>query len=895
MHPARFIWDEPTGEGRNLFRRFQLDIELNAPATQAVLNLFADSRYRLFVNETFIGAGPARFVPSHPEYDSHDIATHLKTGPNTIRVEVNSLGTTSFQTARDSIGGFIAWGEVLEEKTARLATPGTWQVQKMNAWDANAPDFTFALGPAEIVDTRKPETTDLRKPALIKNPVWGSLEPRSVPGPTLEIMTPDKTVGIYDLSDAEQIIGFRQHDTEFGPNRYTAYAAWIHSACKQTTEIGIFWGNHYLNGAPLEGCDDPLRGNRLNAELDLNEGWNLLYGEVEQLKEIWGLLIGIPRDAGLTIRAEPDLNCTDGLLYSNPLQPENCPSQQGKIPPDEKSFQTLELFWSRMPADTEPLMPARIRAWDIPVGTPPENSPLRTGARTWVYEFEKEFDGFIKVEINAPEGTTLDIGVDDWLRKDGLIHLYATNPYVNTVDRYILRGGKQTVQGFHVRGGHYLELTLALPDGAEAEASINQVEVLSANSDFPNLGNFECSDPVLNWAYQTAARTLQVSTEDSYADCPWRERGTYLGDGYVNIHMHEMMNSDLRIPKRFLRLFAQSQFANGQMPSAAPSWMTTALEDYTLIWILALYDYQALTQDTALVEELWPVLENILNSSSWVADETGLWDADHLTLFIDWGVLESERLGKANGCLNALRIRALTCAAELANLLGKTKQAKIWNTERLVALDAFSKHLWIESENRFAASLKADGSPADTPALHANILAALYWIGTNEQQTATCRYVVERLKTNAHAAIKDGQHSGHAEYYFLFFALEMLYQRGYVAEAEQIIRDHYRPMMETNSGTLWECLCRGIHGWGSRCHSWGGEPLVSALRYTLGIQLPDPKNPNKVRIAPQAETIDWAKGTYPHPKGNIHVEWKRIDGKIELKVSAPDGIEISEA
>ncbi|NOU35208.1 MAG: hypothetical protein HOO88_00295 [Kiritimatiellaceae bacterium] len=895
-HPASFIWDEPTGNGRNLFRRFLLNFTLSSPATSATLNLFADSRYRLIVNGAFIGAGPARFAPGHPEYDSYDIAAHLHPGSNTICVEATSYGASSFQTSRESAGGFIAWGEAVAGETISFATPGAWSVQVMDAWDAQAPTFSFAIGPAEILDTRKLDANKPRTPVKIANQNrWGTLMPRSVPCSTFAALMPDKKA-IFDLARDESIIGFRQmypdRCSKNSAKRCVLYAAWIHAPREQMTDIGIFWGKHYLNGTPLVYRAEPLRGNRQNTTLHLKAGWNLLYGEIEQLEEVWGLLLGIPRQAGLTIRSEPEVHCTTGLLYSELTPPENTPSANNAVPFDHESLRSSGIVWNTVPADSEPQLPARLRAWDIVAGTSEETAPMQTGARAWVYEFKKEFDGYITVEVEAPAGTVLDVGVDDWLRKDGLIRLYGSNPFVNAVDRYILRGGRQKIQSFHVRGGHFLQLTLSLPDGETGTAHIHDAHILSANCHFPNLGSFECSEPVLNWAYATAFRTLQVSTEDSYADCPWRERGTYLGDGYVNIHMHEMVNADRRIPNRFLRLFAYSQLGNGQMPASAPSWTVSCLSDFTLIWILCLHDYWKLTQDAALVETLWPALENILSSPEWIADETGLWGSDHLNVFIDWGVLREERLGRANAVLNAFRIRALECAAVMAGVIGKTNRAEALREELSAVRTAFEKHLWIDSEDRFAPYLNADGSQAKTTALHANILATLYRIGSEKQQDAACRYIEKRLKRNAADAQINGQFSGHAEYYFLFYAIEMLYQRGRIGTAEQVIRDHYRPMMKADSGTLWECLCRGVQEVGSRCHSWGGEPLISAMRHTLGVQLPDPKNPNKVLIAPQADTIDWARGTYPHPKGSIHVEWKRVEGKIELNYTAPEGVEV---
>jgi len=856
---AAFIWSEPTGLGRNVFCRFIRKFELETSYPEAVLNLFADSRYRLFANGALVGTGPGRFVPAHPECDSYDLAPHLQPGRNTLVVEVTSPGTSTFQTHRESRGGFIAWGKIGEG--IDLATPGDWQCQALNAWDAEAPPFTFALGPSEILDTRKLDLAETTKPVPLENQgTWGSLEPRTVPYPSLEPIFPDRLLHVFNIADDEQIVGFRQYDPNFdaeaSDRRWTLYSSWLHSPKEQTIDIGIFWGNHLLNGQPLECCNDARRGNRQNATLNLSKGWNSLIGEVEQLEEVWGLPIGIPREAGITIRAEADFDCNSSLKFSN-LVPANPPR--------------VSNHWNTVPIGQKPQLPARIRAWDLP-------TTQESTTRTWVYEFDEEFNGHIVVEVDAPAGAVLDVAVDDWLRDDGLVDLFNTNPFAGTVDRYILKGGSQRIVGFHVRGGHYLQLTLSA-------GNVEGVQVLCGNSEFPIAGNFECSDPILSKVWKTAARTLQVSTEECYADCPWRERGTYLGDGYVNLHMHRMLNCDARIPRRFLRLFAQSQFANGQMPPAAPSWMATPLEDYTLLWISCLRDHWVATQDTALVRELWPAVEKIIASPEWIEDPGGLWNADHLHLFIDWGVLPEEREGRGNAVLNTFRIQALEHAAELAKILQLDKREAELVTESFRVRLAFAEQLWIEEEGRFAAGLNQT-----SPALHANILALLFRIGSEKQQAQTRQYVKKLLAENLQMA-KDDQ-PGHAEYYFLFYALEALYQTGETAFAEQLVRSHYGLMLKHNPGTLWECISRGIQSKGSRCHSWAGAPLVTAIRHTLGIRQPDPANPDRFIVAPNAETIDWAKGTYPHPKGDIRVEWKRIDGKIQIETNAPDGVSI---
>ena len=48
----------------------------------------------------------------------------------------------------------------------------------------------------------------------------------------------------------------------------------------------------------------------------------------------------------------------------------------------------------------------------------------------------------------------------------------------------------------------------------------------------------------------------------------------------------------------------------------------------------------------------------------------------------------------------------------------------------------------------------------------------------------------------------------------------------------------------------------------------------------------------KVKITPKLGDLQWVKGTYPTPYGVIKIEHCMVDGKIQSKVTAPEGVEI---
>ena len=78
----------------------------------------------------------------------------------------------------------------------------------------------------------------------------------------------------------------------------------------------------------------------------------------------------------------------------------------------------------------------------------------------------------------------------------------------------------------------------------------------------------------------------------------------------------------------------------------------------------------------------------------------------------------------------------------------------------------------------------------------------------------------------------------------------------------------------------------------SLCHGWasGATPWLS--ENVLGVRILEP-GCRKVKIEPHLGDLEWAKGTYPTPYGEISVSHVRqSDGTIATEVDAPKEVEI---
>ncbi len=83
---SAFIWTDAPGDSdkQGVAVGFRKIFNLGRKPANACLQLFADARYVLWVNGTYVERGPARFQPNGPEYDTVEIAAYLQTGKNSV-------------------------------------------------------------------------------------------------------------------------------------------------------------------------------------------------------------------------------------------------------------------------------------------------------------------------------------------------------------------------------------------------------------------------------------------------------------------------------------------------------------------------------------------------------------------------------------------------------------------------------------------------------------------------------------------------------------------------------------------------------------------------------------------------------------------------------------------
>ncbi|NLF40779.1 hypothetical protein GX586_15155, partial [bacterium] len=383
---AQFVWFDHKGAGRNLYALFRRSFDLDAAPKAAVINLFADSHYQLFVNGVFVEFGPARFDPRFPQYDTIDITRHLKRGANAIAVLVNSFQHKVYK-AISHCAGFVAWGTVESAGggAVELATaPRTWRCIRDMARTRYAGKFSFALSAAELYDQagelpgwNGASFDDSAWPFAVPlddQCAWGPLEPRSIPFMSGAGVAIPKVKHVLPLATDEDLFSFslpcphHLEDDKAQWSGFVAFTSWIYSPGDQEVVAGTFWGDSWINGERVprgvESVEHPMR---INQHWQLKTGWNHFFGMVGAYQDVVEMYFALPRGKGIFFAADkcgkPAVSFKHSRILSMADYERHLKNKPMPYAPDDDLAEAGG--WIAVDASTPAQSPSREMSWDV--------------------------------------------------------------------------------------------------------------------------------------------------------------------------------------------------------------------------------------------------------------------------------------------------------------------------------------------------------------------------------------------------------------------------------------------------------------------------------------------------------------------------------------------------
>jgi hypothetical protein len=440
-------------------------------------------------------------------------------------------------------------------------------------------------------------------------------------------------------------------------------------------------------------------------------------------------------------------------------------------------------------------------------------------------------------------------------------------------DSFLPDGGAHRVfEPLWWRSWRYLDLDI------ETGSEPLTLESLTANFTaypFEQKASFHSNDPQLDQINEISWRTARLNAHETYVDAPYYEQLQYIGDTRVQALISYAVAGDDRLARQAIAAFDQSRNSDGLTMSRYPSSLPQVIPTFSLLWIGMVHDYWMYRPDPdGFVQAKLQGIRSVLNWYTQYREPKGLLHKTPGWSFVDW-VGEKQEIptydARGISCVTSLHyLGALDDAADLEDAVGdpifgrrNREQAQSLRTE-------LGRQCWNAQR----------GLLADTPeqkifSQQANILAVLYEVIPKQEQHEVLRKVI---------AIEPGTTPDDvlsASYYFRFYLARALDHAG-MADEYLTTLDPWRKLLPLHFST-WPETPGNTR---SDSHAWSAHPIYDLLTLVAGIE---PASPGfaTVRISPHMGALPSLKATYPHPEGEIQVEYTRAGAGLDAKITLP--------
>ena len=310
-----------------------------------------------------------------------------------------------------------------------------------------------------------------------------------------------------------------------------------------------------------------LKAGRNELSATLGDGWWSGYVGWQEQRGRYGSLensllvqleVELADGSRLTLGTDGSWQCSTGpILSSDFMMGETCDARREPrdwLPAREVAAPSAALVAQRAE-------PVRIVETLAPV------SRTEISPGVWIYDLGQNITGWIRLKVEAPAGTRLQLRHGERLSPDGT--LYTENlRRAKSIDTYVCRGGGTETwePSFTFHGFQFVELT-GLPGTPPADAVTGCV----IHSATPPAGHFECSHPGVNRLWLNGLWSQKDNFLTVPTDCPQRdERLGWMGDAQVFCRTASYNMDVAAFFTKWLIDVEDAQTPEGVFPDVAP-------------------------------------------------------------------------------------------------------------------------------------------------------------------------------------------------------------------------------------------------------------------------------------------------------------------------------------
>lgn len=504
-----------------------------------------------------------------------------------------------------------------------------------------------------------------------------------------------------------------------------------------------------------------------------------------------------------------------------------------------------------------------------------------------VYDLGQNASMMVRLEVTGPAGSWVRIIPSELLKPDGTVdRASATEQGVRPAWwQYTLKGqGTESYfPKFFYQGCRYLQVELHPAKDDTQLPEIKKIEGVVIHSSAEPVGEFSCSNELLNRIYQLVRWAQRSNMQSLLTDCPTREKLGWLEQTHLNgpaLRYNFELNA---LFQKVMNDMADSQQPNGFGPNIAPEYfiagaasekngMRNSPEWGGAFLMMAWQQYQ-FTDDSELLRSHYEEMKRYVSFLGSTAKNdivpTGLGDWCDIGPKPSWGA----QLTPAPLTATAFYAHFNWILARTAELLGKPDEARQFDQRAGEIRDAFNKEFFHPETHQYGSGSQC-----------ANALAVVMNLVKATDRDAVIGNIVADVRAK-------GLTAGDVGYRYLLRALadsgnsDLIYTLNNQSE-----RPGYGYQLKMGATALTEKWAATVdHGYGSQNHFMLGQINEWFFHDLAGIQ-EDPTGPGfkKIVIKPAlVGDLAEVRASFDSVHGKIVSEWQRDKKRLTMKVSIP--------
>ncbi|HDR68480.1 MAG TPA: alpha-L-rhamnosidase, partial [Bacteroidaceae bacterium] len=515
-----------------------------------------------------------------------------------------------------------------------------------------------------------------------------------------------------------------------------------------------------------------------------------------------------------------------------------------------------------------------------------------------VFDLGQNMVGWMKFALKGERGTEIILHHAEVLDKDGNFYLDNIREAKQEI-RYIFKGEgiEQFEPHFTFQGFRYVRVS-GYPD----QISPDDLEGIVIHSDMEAIGDFECSDPLINQLQKNIVWSLKGNFLDIPTDCPQRdERMGWTGDAQVFAPTASFNMNTLTFFKKWLRDLEADQRTDGSVPWVVPmiveggggtGWSdgygAAGWADAAVIIPWTMYRVYG---DERILRDQYQSMKNWVDYMIRHAGDRYIFDygfhfgdwlsfAEYMSYYYnapDYGYAGAYT--DKDLVATAYFYYSTTLLQKIAGILGYEEDARYYKAILPEIRSAFHKEFLTETGR-----LVSGTQTAYTLALGFNLIPENYKV------------------TAAKRLADDVQHFGHLTTGFLGTPMlcQVLAENGYSDLAYQLLFNKRYPSwlypVTMGATTIWErwdgikpdstFQDAGMNSFNHYAYGAIGQWIYENI---AGIQISeDHPGYKKIVIKPiLTKQLTYAAGNHQSPYGTISSRWELSDNQLVFKISLP--------